>query len=151
MVAAGGHRRLVDSRRQQLEQLMTSRLGRWRARTETGERALNHLGPSRVLERGYSITTIEGSTVPLRDPSSVRSGQLLMSRLALGELRSVARATTKKPVAADESSADSQPSLFDKDPEHQGRAIRGPAFEAGGDRRPARGRVGRFGGGARAL
>jgi exodeoxyribonuclease VII large subunit len=116
MVAAGGHRRLVDSRRQQLEQLTTSRLGRWRARTEAGERALNHLGPSRVLERGYSITTIEGSTVPLRDPSSVRSGQLLVSRLARGELRSVARATTKKPVAAQEGSADSQPSLFDKDP-----------------------------------
>jgi exodeoxyribonuclease VII large subunit len=114
-VAAGGHRRLLDSRWEQLEQLMNSRLGRWRARTEAGERGLNHLGPSRVLERGYSITTIDGSTVPLRDPSSVRSGQLLVSRLARGELRSVARATPKRSMAAQESPADSQASLFDND------------------------------------
>jgi hypothetical protein len=39
-----------------------------------------------------------------------------VSRLARGELRSVARATTKKSVVAQESHADSQPSLFDNDP-----------------------------------
>ncbi len=115
-VAAGGHRRLVDSRREQLAQLVTARLGRWRARAASGERALNHLGPSRVLERGYSITMVEGSTAPLRDPSSVRAGQLLVSRLARGELRSVARGTRKKAVAPEDGSADPQPSLFANDP-----------------------------------
>ncbi|MCK5377504.1 MAG: exodeoxyribonuclease VII large subunit [Acidobacteria bacterium] len=115
-VAAGGHRRLLASRRQQLMQLVSAQVSRLRIRTEAGERALNHLGPSKVLQRGYSITTLEGSTTPLKDASPIRSGQHLVTRLARGELRSLVRAATKRPAAAQPATG-RQPSLFDDDPD----------------------------------
>jgi exodeoxyribonuclease VII large subunit len=113
-LAAGGHRRLMVSRRQQAAQLMKARIGSLRARTTAGEKALIHLGPSKVLERGYSITTLEGSSKPLKDAATVRSGQALMTRLARGELRSLVGKTGRKrsPPPAD---ADRQPSLFEDD------------------------------------
>jgi exonuclease VII large subunit len=88
-VAAGGHRRVVDSRRQQLGQLVLARLNRWRDGVGAHERALNHLSPRKVLDRGYSITTLEGETRPLTDPARARSGQALFTTLAGGDLRSV--------------------------------------------------------------
>ena len=115
-VAAGGHRRLLASRREQLALLMKTRVARLRLRAESGERALNHLGPRKVLERGYSITTIEGSTAPLRSVSRVRSGQTLITRLADGELRSLVRAASTATPAAAEPEAGRQPSLFDREP-----------------------------------
>ena len=111
-VAAGGHRRLLLSRRQQLKQLMDARLGRIRARLETGAQALNHLGPTKVLERGYSITCLDGTTIPLRDATRIHGGQSLVTRLAHGEVRSLVSSTTiqKRKAPGDPSS---QPSLFD--------------------------------------
>ena len=66
-VAAGGHRRLLDSRREQAGQLIAARLQRLRAALASAERSLHHLGPLQVLERGYSITTVEGLAAPLRE------------------------------------------------------------------------------------
>jgi len=113
-VAAGGHRRVVDSRRQQLGQLVSARLARSRDGLAAHERALNHLSPSKVLDRGYSITTVVGEVRPLRDPARVRPGQELLTTLARGQLRSlvakggaVSRTTNSRPAA--------QGSLFDED------------------------------------
>ncbi len=111
-IAAGGHRRVVVSRREQLVQLMGARIGQARARITAGERALSHLGPTKVLERGYSITTLEGSPTPLRDAARVHGGQTLRTRLARGEVRSLVRNATSTPeIAANEPAR--QPTLFD--------------------------------------
>ena len=53
------------------------------------DRGLNHLGPAKVLERGYSITTVEGRGSPVRDAAEVHGGDVLRTRLARGEVRSV--------------------------------------------------------------
>jgi exodeoxyribonuclease VII large subunit len=111
-VAAGGHRRLLISRREQLAQLTVARVARLRARVDAGERALGHLGPTKVLERGYSITSLEGSTTPLRDAARVHGGQTLITRLARGEVRSLVRNATVSAVA-ETTSPTPQPSLFD--------------------------------------
>ncbi len=111
-VAAGGHRRLLVSRREQLTQLMGSRVARVRSRIDAGERALNHLGPTQVLERGYSITSLEGSSAPLRDAARVHGGQALITRLARGEVRSLVSSATIRPTPDTTGSA-RQPSLFD--------------------------------------
>jgi exodeoxyribonuclease VII large subunit len=96
-VAAGGHRRLLTSRTAQLRQLMAARVGQLRSQLEAGARALQHLGPTRVLERGYSITTLEGSGSPLKDASRVHGGQSLITRLARGEIRSLVSSATVEP------------------------------------------------------
>jgi hypothetical protein len=83
-----------------------------RARVDAGERALSHLGPTKVLERGYSITSIEGRTQPLRDAASVRSGQTLVTRLARGEIRSLVRGAAAQPSARPPDT-NRQPSLFE--------------------------------------
>jgi exodeoxyribonuclease VII large subunit len=111
-IAAGGHRRLLTSRREQLAQLMSARIARLNSRISGGERALIHLGPTRVLERGYSITSLEGSEKPLRDAARVHGGQTLITRLARGEVRSLVRNATISPSAKRTEPAP-QPSLFD--------------------------------------
>ena len=83
-----------------------------RARLDAAERALSHLGPTQVLERGYSITRLEGTTQPLRDAASVRSGQVLVSRLARGEIRSLVRGVAASPPAKPPDQS-RQPSLFE--------------------------------------
>jgi exodeoxyribonuclease VII large subunit len=111
-VAAGGHRRVVEGRREQLEQLMRARIGARRAGVDAGQRALTHLSPVKVLERGYSITAIEGEQAPLRDARGVRAGQTLHTTLARGSLRSVVAGTAGTPKRSRRKAAD-QPSLFD--------------------------------------
>ncbi len=123
-VAAGGHRKLLSSRRQQLTQLMSARMARVRARVEAGDRALGHLGPSRVLQRGYSITFLEGTTTPLKDATRVHGGQSLITRLAHGEVRSLVRRTTARPRLVEPETV-RQPTLFDDatdEPEDDGAA-----------------------------
>jgi exodeoxyribonuclease VII large subunit len=116
-IASGGHRRLLISRQQQLRQLMTARTNRVGARIDGASRALDHLGPTRVLERGYSITTLEGSAKPLRDASSVHGGQTLTTRLANGQIRSLVSSTATGKSRTDNPAA--QPSLFE-DASHSG-------------------------------
>jgi exodeoxyribonuclease VII large subunit len=110
-VAAGGHRRLLMSRRQQMAQLMRARLDRAAGALAGKRRTLDSLSPRRVLERGYSITTVKGSTRPLKNPAEVRAGQLLLTRLAAGELRSLVadRPRRRRPTTGP---TESQPSLF---------------------------------------
>jgi len=116
LVAAGGHRRVVDSRRQQLAQLVRAGLGRARAAIDGHQRALHHLGPRMVLERGYSITTRSGDPRPLRDAGVVGAGVELHTTLARGELRSiVAKRAPRSADAAKQSEGGGQPSLFGDD------------------------------------
>ena len=111
-VAAGGHRRLLISRRQQLEQLMSARVASNRARLEAGDRALGHLGPTRVLQRGYSITFLEGAAEPLKDAAWIHGGQSLITRLARGEVRSLVSRTITEPRSVAPEKV-RQPTLFD--------------------------------------
>jgi exodeoxyribonuclease VII large subunit len=111
-IAAGGHRRLLASRREQLVQLMGARTAQLRARVTAGERALFHLGPTKVLERGYSITRLEGSEKPLRDAARVHGGQTLITHLARGEVRSLVRNATIIP-SVEKTDPAPQPTLFD--------------------------------------
>jgi exodeoxyribonuclease VII large subunit len=111
-IAAGGHRRLLASRTEQLRQLIAARIGRGRSQLEAGARALQHLGPTRVLERGYSITTLEGSSSPLKDAARVHGGQTLTTRLARGEIRSLVSGATVEPRSPSRDPAP-QASLFE--------------------------------------
>jgi exodeoxyribonuclease VII large subunit len=113
-VAAGGHRRLVASRQGQLGQIMRARLDRARRAIDAGERALGHLSPRQVLERGYSITRVEGSREPLREADRVRGGDTLVTTLARGEVRSLV-AGRGTPAAERGGSGEHQPSLFDEE------------------------------------
>jgi len=111
-IAAGGHRRLLASRRQQLQQLMAGQTRGYRTRIEASSRALGHLGPIRVLERGYSITTLEGSQTPIKDAASIHGGQTLTTRLARGQVRSLVSSTSTEKLSTKKEPA-AQPSLFE--------------------------------------
>jgi len=111
-VAAGGHRRLLLSRQQQLAQLISARVAGIRARIEAGDRALGHLGPTRVLQRGYSITFLEGATKPLKDAARIHGGQSIITRLARGEVRSLVSRTATEPRTVVREPV-RQPTLFD--------------------------------------
>ncbi len=89
LMAAGGHRRLVESRTEQLATLIRGHFDRARTVVVSCERSLRHLSPKKVLDRGYSITTVEGRTQPLRGSSQVRGGETLVTTLAEGTLRSL--------------------------------------------------------------
>ena len=110
-VAAGGHRRLLASRCEQMAQLMRGRLQRMTGELASKRRTLDNLSPRRVLDRGYSITTVKGKNRPIKDPAEVHTGQILLTRLAGGDLRSlVANRPRKRPTTT--TKPDSQPSLF---------------------------------------
>ncbi len=110
-VAAGGHRRLLASRQEQMAQLIHARLGRLTHQVAANEQALVHLSPKKVLQRGFSITTLDGQSTPLKSAAKIKPGQALVTTLANGELRSlVASAPVKKQKTA---SSPGQRSLFD--------------------------------------
>jgi len=54
------------------------------------EKRLHALGPEQVLARGYSLTTDAATGAVLRDATKVAAGQKLKTRLAQGEVISVA-------------------------------------------------------------
>ena len=110
-VAAGGHRRLLASRREQMAQLIRARIQRSVGELAAKRRTLENISPRRVLERGYSITTVKGARRPLKDPAEVRTGQILLTRLSRGEIRSLVadRPPRRQPARA---FSENQPSLF---------------------------------------
>lgn len=86
-------RRRLDREQQRLElhqmqcgALSSQRIERERHRIELLEQRTRSLDPALMLRRGYSITTIGG--VALRDPSQVRPGDLLLTQLEKGTLKS---------------------------------------------------------------
>jgi len=112
-LAASGHHRLVESRTHQLLRAMATTVERLGARLGAAERGLGHLNPRAVLQRGYSITTLEGERSPLRDPSRVPVGSHLTTLLARGMLRSVAVGKPPSRRHSRKTSEGDQPGLFD--------------------------------------
>jgi exodeoxyribonuclease VII large subunit len=72
---------------QRLNRDMTTDLQRRRHLLESLEKHLRAVGPERVLERGYSITLTEDGQV-VRSKTDVKSGDVLVTRLKDGEVRS---------------------------------------------------------------
>jgi len=86
-------RRRLDREQQRIElhqmqcaAMSTQRIERERHRLELLEQRTRSLDPALMLRRGYSITTVGG--VALRDPSQVRPGDLLLTQLEKGTLKS---------------------------------------------------------------
>jgi exonuclease VII large subunit len=86
---------------------------------ESKRRTLDSLSPRRVLDRGYSITTVKGKKRPIKDPAEVRTGQILLTRLAGGDLRSLVADRPKRPPAT-APATERQPSLFSDSTENPG-------------------------------
>ncbi len=59
-------------------------------RVDAIARHLNAIGPTQVLARGYSITTVKKGGAIVRSKSQIRGGMRLITRLADGEIESVA-------------------------------------------------------------
>jgi len=112
-LAASGHIRLVESRSHQLGRAMRGLLEALEARVAAAEKGLVHLSPGAVLDRGYSITTVEGESTPLRDPARIRPGTRLTTALARGMLRSVVTGNAGRRRRRKESAVREQPGLFE--------------------------------------
>ena len=63
---------------------------------EASKSHLESLNPLNVLARGYSITTLKGSGIPLKDTSGLLFGQAIETVLAKGRIVSEVRETKKK-------------------------------------------------------
>lgn len=113
--AVSGQRRLLETRCEQLHQLLGARIHQQTARLERAEGGLDHLNPRRVLQRGYSITTLSGSAAPLRSSREVSPGSVLTTQFGEGSVDSVVpgRATRKRPQ--EKPSKDRQQGLFDSE------------------------------------
>ncbi len=61
-------------------------------RLATAERLMANLNPSRLLERGYSMSTLRGKIV--RDASTLASGDVLRTRFARGSATTVVKTLT---------------------------------------------------------
>ena len=83
------HRRLAELRRR-LPELARTQVSRHAAQLTELQSRLRLLNPESVLQRGYSITLDATSGTVLRDATKVISGQRLRTRLAHGEVHSVA-------------------------------------------------------------
>jgi len=78
---------LTQTRRRLIEQARLQ-LREQQHKLESLDSRLRLLGPEQVLARGYSITRDAKSGKLLRDASEVKAGQLLKTRLSVGELSS---------------------------------------------------------------
>ena len=85
--AHGNARSRLDRLLPRLEPALRFRLQEVRARLEKAEARLKAYSPYGVLERGYSITTAADGSV-VRDAAAVKEGDVLMTRLASGSVRS---------------------------------------------------------------
>ena len=74
-----------------LQQGLMHRLDRLSDRVQSRHELMQHIGPDAVLARGFSYTTNADGRV-LKDASEVKEGDELLTRLANGTVRSVAKA-----------------------------------------------------------
>lgn len=86
-------RRLTDSRRR-LPELLHTRIAQQQASLGELLSRLRLLNPENVLQRGYSITLEATTGSVVRDPQKIHAGQRLRTRLATGEIHSVATRAT---------------------------------------------------------
>jgi exodeoxyribonuclease VII large subunit len=84
------HRDTLVQLRRRLGELARHGAQEQRHRLAALETRLRLLAPERVLARGYSLTTDAESGAVIRDARKVKAGQKLRTRLAQGEVRSVA-------------------------------------------------------------
>jgi exodeoxyribonuclease VII large subunit len=73
-----------------LRQSLMHRLDRLSDRLTSRDELLKHIGPEAVLARGFSYTTNAEGRV-LKDAAEVNEGDPLITRLAQGTVRSVAK------------------------------------------------------------
>lgn len=64
-------------------------LKRMAQRIDSTQRTLDALSPQQVLKRGFSLTLLKKSGKPVQSESQVRAGDVLVTRLADGEIESV--------------------------------------------------------------
>ncbi len=60
-----------------------------RGRLDAIGNQLESLSPHAVLQRGYSITRMKNGDEPVRDANTLEAGQILLTQLSQGEVRSV--------------------------------------------------------------
>lgn len=72
-----------------MRERLKAQVWRRKLRFEGQARALQALSPTNILQRGYSITTREQDTRPLRAAGEVKVGERLITRLAEGSLSSL--------------------------------------------------------------
>ena len=80
----------LDSLDDQLRRSAKDANRRRQTRLQSLESHLNAIGPEQVLRRGYTITTRKSDGKPLRSAAEVKPGQALLTRLADGQIESVA-------------------------------------------------------------
>ena len=78
----------VAQQAQRLQQQLIHRLDRLEDRVKARMDVLRNLGPESILARGFSYTTNEEGRV-LRDADEIADGQVLITRLQKGEVRSI--------------------------------------------------------------
>jgi exodeoxyribonuclease VII large subunit len=82
----------LDDIAERLRRAAAFRLSRATQELETISARLESLSPLQVLARGYSLThTLDGTLV--RDPSGLRPGDVLLTRVADGTVRSLVTET----------------------------------------------------------
>jgi exodeoxyribonuclease VII large subunit len=132
-LGAPRRRELVNVRMAVAAERLHSLLRRRQLVLAGGERALAALSPRAVLKRGYSITTRDGESRPLREAATVQAGQRLVTTLASGTLRSLVVG-----------GAGEQASLFEEQaPEDTPQRAAGDVPAEPGTRSPAPGQSGR--------
>lgn len=65
---------------------LRNRIEREKSKIENSEKMVKVLNPLNILQRGYSITTLDGALV--KDPAQLHSGQTIKTRVAKGEFES---------------------------------------------------------------
>lgn len=111
-ILARGDGRLIDSILDRMVSVFRARLLRSAALLSSKERALGHLSPRKILQRGYSITMIDGKSQPLRNPSTLRKGMILRTIFAEGSIRSLIAEGPQK-IRKDQQPDPHQGSLFE--------------------------------------
>ena len=90
-----GSRARIETFEQHIPMLIERRLNNERHRLQLMEEKANHLDPSRLLKRGYSITLKDGKTV--RDPQTLHPGDEIETRLSDGTITSTVITSYRTP------------------------------------------------------
>ncbi|MGD9691606.1 MAG: exodeoxyribonuclease VII large subunit [Phycisphaerales bacterium] len=78
----------LPGRQRRLDAVLTSLVRNRRLRLDSLARALDLASPINVLNRGYSVTSLDDGRI-LRDPSDAKAGDRLTTRLAHGRIHSI--------------------------------------------------------------
>jgi exodeoxyribonuclease VII large subunit len=112
-LAAGGRIQRIERLEAALTLAMRGRVERARHAVEGGERALGLLSPHRVLERGYSITTLFDGSTPFTNAADVPRGALIRTTFAHGSVRSQVVNDLRRTKST--TPADTQRGLFEEE------------------------------------